>query len=81
MADSIGWDSGLGSENGIKIILPDGSIIEKIGAVSAQHVKDVVRAANIKKFNIKNGDGRLLIASDFPLLNGNIVIEEYNEAK
>ena len=81
MANGNGWDSGLGSEVGVKIVLPNGSIIEKTSSVSAQDVKDVVRAANIKKFNIKNGGGKLLTASDFPFSNGNIVIEEYNEAK
>jgi hypothetical protein len=75
------WDSGLDNDTGVKIVMPNGSIIEKSGSVTAQEVKDIVKGANIRKFNIKNGGGKLLYNNDFPFSNGNIIIEEYNEAK
>ena len=67
------------SEGGVKVYLPSGDVKEK-EEVSAEELRSIARGDGLVKFVAKK-DGIMLTPSDFPITNGEIRVEEYNEAK
>lgn len=55
-------------------------VLEKEGKLQVEDVKRVARERGIKKFIVKDSEGNVLSANDFPY-TGTVTIEAYNEAK
>jgi 2'-5' RNA ligase len=77
MADEV-WTND--EELGVTLRVP-GQADEKYDEVTAVMLQDIAADAGISKFRVKDGEGRLINKSSFPVTSGTVVIEEYNEAK
>jgi hypothetical protein len=75
------WETKIDKKSVINIHLPNGEIVTTDVPVEAEFISKLAKELLIKKFTVKNANGNILVASDFPYEDGDLYIEEYNEAK
>lgn len=69
------WDANADPVNAIEV---GNTQVTVEGEVTAEQVQEAARDNGVKKFKVEDENGNGLNQSDFPV-NGNVVVNEYNE--
>jgi hypothetical protein len=75
------WDSNNGESGTGVTVYVNGANKGVINSLTAEKVKQFARECQVRKFTVKDEDGTELSSTDFPVMNGSVYIDEYNEAK
>ena len=68
------------TSEGVKVLF-DGEVVAEVDNLTVDALKRIAKERGVKKFTVINSDGEELTASDFPVIDGEVTIKPYYEAK
>ena len=72
------WVTETGTEARAKLFV-NGQLVYQGTEITADKVREEATSAGLKRFIVKDEEGNMLKPSDFPINEGNVYIEEYDE--